>query len=222
MDQGTEKWLLTFRWMLWLAPAGLRGGLKLEAYHQSRQPQSFFLCGPRCSGTSDRCSGRCGVIFLRAVAAAVSSSTSLRRLRLGVAAQASGTSLSDVSAIPDVAASRITRRRATAKSTLFTCRGAAAKSTPLPRTGAAARSTPLTRRGAAAISTPLTRRGAAARSTPLSDQTSPACHGQIAGITFQLLPCKRWEGCRVHTLTWHAAMFFNSLAVSVAIRGVSH
>ena len=74
MGQGTEKWLLTFRWMLWPAPAGLLGGLKLEAYHQSRQPQSFFLCGPRCSGTSDRCSGRCGVIFLRAVAAAVSSS----------------------------------------------------------------------------------------------------------------------------------------------------
>ena len=48
--------------MLWLAPAGLRGGLKLEAYHQSRQPQSFFLCGPRCSGTSDRCSVRLGVI----------------------------------------------------------------------------------------------------------------------------------------------------------------
>ena len=62
MDQGTEKWLLTSRWMLWLAPAGLRGGIKLEAYHQSRQPQPFFLCGPRCSGTSDRCSGRCGVI----------------------------------------------------------------------------------------------------------------------------------------------------------------
>ena len=62
MDQGREKWLLTSRWMLWLAPAGLRGGLKLEAYHQSRQPHSFFLCGPRCSGTSDRCSGRCGVI----------------------------------------------------------------------------------------------------------------------------------------------------------------
>ena len=123
MDQGTEKWLLTFRWMPWLAPAGLRGGLKLEAYRQSRQPQSFFLCGPRCSGTSDRCSGRCGVIFLRAVAAAVSSSTSLRRLRLGVAAQASGTSLSDVSAIPDVAASRITRRRATAISTLFYMQG---------------------------------------------------------------------------------------------------
>ena len=47
------------------AVAGARrtpGGLELEAYHQSRQPQSFFLCGPRCSGTSDRCSGRCGVI----------------------------------------------------------------------------------------------------------------------------------------------------------------
>ena len=40
--------------MLWLVPAGLRGGLKLEAYHQSRQPQSLFLCGPRCSGTSVR------------------------------------------------------------------------------------------------------------------------------------------------------------------------
>ena len=93
-DQGTEKWLLTFRWMLWLAPAGLRGGLKLEAYHQSRQPQSLFLCGPRCSGTSVRCSGRCGVIFLRAVAAAVSSSTSLRRLRLGLAARCRGTSFS--------------------------------------------------------------------------------------------------------------------------------
>ena len=123
MDHGTEKWLLTFRWMPWLAPAGLRGGLKLEAYRRSRQPQSFFLCGSRCSGTSDRCSGRCGVIFLRAVVAAVSSSTSLRRLRLGVAAQASGTSLSDVSAIPDVAASRITRRRATAISTLFYMQG---------------------------------------------------------------------------------------------------
>ena len=109
--------------MPWLAPAGLRGGLKLEAYNQSRHPQSFFLCGPRCSGTSDRCSGRCGVIFLRAVAAAVSSSPSLRRLRLGVAAQARGTSLSDVSTISDVAASRIIRRRATAISTLFYTQG---------------------------------------------------------------------------------------------------
>ena len=33
----------TSRWMLWLAPAGLRGGLKLEAYHQSRQPHSLSL-----------------------------------------------------------------------------------------------------------------------------------------------------------------------------------
>ena len=111
MDQGTEKWLLTSRWMLWLAPARLRGGLKLEAYHQSCQPQSFFLCGPRCSGTSDRCSGRCGVIFLRAVAAAVSSSTSLRRPRLRDAAQASRTSHCDVSAPPDVEASCITSCR---------------------------------------------------------------------------------------------------------------
>ena len=111
MDQGTEKWLLTSRWMLWLAPAGLWGGLKLEAYLQSCQPQSFFLCAPRCSGTSDRCTGRCGVIFLRAVAAAVSSSTSLRRLRLRVAAQASRTSHCDVSAPPDVEASCITSCR---------------------------------------------------------------------------------------------------------------
>ena len=87
--------------MLWLAPAGLRGGLKLEAFLQSRQPQSFLLCVSRCSGTSDRCSGRCGVILFRGL------SMSLRRLRLGVAPQASGTSLSDVSAFPDVAASRI-------------------------------------------------------------------------------------------------------------------
>ena len=36
----------------------------------------------------------------------------------------------DISAIPDVAASRITRRIATATSTLLTCRGAAAISTP--------------------------------------------------------------------------------------------
>ena len=61
-ELGTERCFLTSRWMLWLAPAGLRGGLKLEAYHQSRQPQSFFLCRPRCSGTSDRCSGGLGVI----------------------------------------------------------------------------------------------------------------------------------------------------------------
>ena len=40
--------------MLWLAPAGLWGGIKLEAYHQSRHPQSFSLCGLQCSGTSVR------------------------------------------------------------------------------------------------------------------------------------------------------------------------
>ena len=67
MDEGSghrerEQWS-TSCWVLWLAPAGLRGGMKLEAHHQSRQPQSFFLCGPRCSGTSDRCSGRCGVTW---------------------------------------------------------------------------------------------------------------------------------------------------------------
>ena len=234
MDQGTEKWLLTFRWMLWLAPAGLRGGLKLEAYHQRRQPQTLFLCGPRCSGSSVLCirghasAGHLVVYFVTAqmvgdrrfrgatilgrrfstssanhpvsvlptgseprdgfsfrvvlglrivvqdVAASFSdalsrqpssSSTSLRRLWLGVAAQASGTSLSDVSAIPDVAASRITRRRATAKST------------PLTRRGAAAISTPLTRRGASAIPTPLTRRRAAARSMPL-------CPSDVASMSW--------------------------------------
>ena len=52
-----------------------------------------------------------------------SSSTSLRRLWLGVAAQASGTLLSDVSASPNVEASRITRGRATATSTLFYMQG---------------------------------------------------------------------------------------------------
>ena len=40
--------------MLWLAPARLRGGMKLEAYHQSRQPQPCSLCGPWCFGTSVR------------------------------------------------------------------------------------------------------------------------------------------------------------------------
>ena len=37
--------------MLWLAPAGVRGGIKLEACRQSRQPQPFSLCGPLRSGT---------------------------------------------------------------------------------------------------------------------------------------------------------------------------
>ena len=78
MDQGTERWLLTFRWMLWLAPAGLRGGLKLEAYHQSRQPQSFSLCGPRCFWDFGSWFRTFRGHFSRAVAAAVSSSTSLR------------------------------------------------------------------------------------------------------------------------------------------------
>ena len=177
MDQDTEKWLLTFRWMLWLAPDGLRGGLKLEAYHQSRQPQSFFLCGPRCSGTSDRCSGRCRVIFLRAVAAAVSSSTSLRRLRLGVAAQASGTSLSDVSAIPDVAASRTTRKRATAISTFFLHAGERLRNQRHSHAGERLRYQR------------LSHAGERLRDQRLSDnQSSPACRGQTAGITFQLSP----------------------------------
>ena len=91
-DLGTERCLLTSRWMLWLAPAGLRGGLKLEAYHQSRQPQFFFLCGPRCFWDLGSWFRTFRGQFSRAVAAAVSSSTSPRRPRLCVAAQASRTS----------------------------------------------------------------------------------------------------------------------------------
>ena len=86
---------------------------------------------------------RCGVIPYALSRQPYFTSSSLRRPRLGVTAQASGTSLSDISATPDVAASRISRRRATATSTLLTCRGAAATSTPLTRRGAAAISTPL-------------------------------------------------------------------------------
>ena len=95
MDQGTEKWLLTSRWMLWLAPAGLRGGWRRAAKAASHN-LSFSVA--------------LGVLGLRIVVQDVaasfsdalsrqpsSSSSSLRRLWLGVAAQASGTSLSDVS-----------------------------------------------------------------------------------------------------------------------------
>ena len=66
----------------------------------------------------------------------------LRRLPLDVAAQASGTSLYDLSATPDAEASRIIRR------------GAAARSTPLTRRGVAARSTPLTPSVVAGLSWP--------------------------------------------------------------------
>ena len=90
----------------------------------------------------------------------------------------------------------------------FTCRGAAAKSTPLTRRGAAARSTPLTRRRAAARSTPLCPSDVASMSWPDRGHHVPALTVQAVG--------------GVSGLTWHAAMFFNSLAVSVAIRGVSH
>ena len=45
-----------------------------------KPPATIFLSlWPSVFWDFDRCSGRCGVIFLRAVAAAVSSSTSLRR-----------------------------------------------------------------------------------------------------------------------------------------------
>ena len=81
---------------------------------------------------------RCGVVSDALSRQPSSSSTSFRRLWLGVEAQACGTSLSDIPAFPDVAASRITRRRATATSTPLTRRGAAAKSTPPTRRGASA------------------------------------------------------------------------------------
>ena len=42
-DQGSGFRENGLRWMLWLAPAGLLGGIKLEAYRQSRQPQTFSL-----------------------------------------------------------------------------------------------------------------------------------------------------------------------------------
>ena len=35
--------LCALRWTQWLAPAGLRGSIKLEAYHQSRQPFPLML-----------------------------------------------------------------------------------------------------------------------------------------------------------------------------------
>ena len=38
------------------------GRLKTGGVPPKPQPQSFFLCGPRCSGISDRCSGRFGFI----------------------------------------------------------------------------------------------------------------------------------------------------------------
>ena len=82
--------------------------MKLEAYHQSRQPQYFSL-SPRCSGTSVRSS--------RGVAA--SSLTRCRGSRVAAAvfsflvvaatpASCRGTSHCDVCALPDVEASRIT------------------------------------------------------------------------------------------------------------------
>ena len=123
MDQGTEKWLWTFRWMLWLAPAGTPGRLKTggvppkppATIFLSLRPSVFWDFGSLFRTLRRHFLTRCfGSRFIV---------TSLRRLRLGVAAQASGTSLSDVSAIPDVAAPRITRRRATAKSTLFYMQG---------------------------------------------------------------------------------------------------
>ena len=47
-----------------------------------------------------------------------------------------------------------------------------------------------------------------------------AGHGTTAGIMFQLSPRQAVGG--VSGSTWHAAMFFNGLAVSVAMRGGWH
>ena len=94
---------------------------------------------------------------------------------------------SDVSAIPDVAASRITRRRATAISTLF-----------YSHAGERLRDQRLSHAGVRLRYQRLSHAGERLRDQRLSVyQSSPACHGQTAGIAFQLLPCKRWEGCRV-------------------------
>ena len=107
-DLGTESCLLTSRWMLLLAPAGLRGGLKLEAYHQSRQPQSFFLCGPRCSGTSDRCSGRLGVISYALLRQPYIRPHRCCNLGFESRRKPTGHRIPDVLAAPDVEASCVT------------------------------------------------------------------------------------------------------------------
>ena len=97
MDQGTEKWLLTSRWMLWLAPGGLRGGQNWRRTTKAASHNLSFSVALGVLGLR---------IVVQDVAASFSdalsrqpsySSSSLRRLWLGVAAQASGTSLSDVS-----------------------------------------------------------------------------------------------------------------------------
>ena len=97
--------------MLWLAPAGLRGGLKLEAYHQSRQPHTLSLSPSMFWDFGSLYRRRCGVISHALSRQPYFPSLSLRRLRLRVAAQASRTSRSDVSATPDVEASRVTSCR---------------------------------------------------------------------------------------------------------------
>ena len=97
--------------MLWLAPAGLRGGLKLEAYHQSRQPHTLSLSPSMLWDFGSLYRRRCGVISYALSRQPYFPSLSLRRLRLRVAAQASRTSRSDVSATTDVEASRITSCR---------------------------------------------------------------------------------------------------------------
>ena len=130
---------------------------------------------------SDRCSGRCGDFFIHVVAAtsAWCRGTSQRNIA------------SDVSAIPDVAASRITRRRATAISTLFYMQGSGCEINASHTQGLRLRDQR------------LSHAGVRLRDQRLSvHQSSPACHGQTAGITFQLSLCKRWEGCRV----WHGIL----------------
>ena len=105
---------------------------------------------------------------------------------------------SDVSAIPDVAASRITRRRATAISTFFLYAGERLRNQRLSHAGERLRDQRLSHAGVRLRYQRLSHAGERLRDQRLSVyQSSPACHVQTAGITFQLLPCKRWEGCRV-------------------------
>ena len=154
-DASYEWWVLFTLTVLssWIFLPVLRDGffcvlglrIVVQAVAARRQVQNFVMNSP--SGLlwdfGSLCQRRCGVVSDALSRQPSSSSTSLRRLWLGVAAQACGTSLSDISAFPDVAASRITRRRATATSTLLTRRGASATSTPLTRRGASAFSSPL-------------------------------------------------------------------------------
>ena len=104
----------------------------------------------------------------------------------GVAAQASGTSLSDVSATPSAEASRISCCRGSP------CHSCGTESAPSHDFFPAVCSAPGIR------ATPPRWRVHSHR-----HWSSPACRGQTAGITFQLSTRdERWKG--VSGLTWHA------------------